>query len=133
MPDTDKSKEKKSLSSLFAKKETDSEPKEKKSFSSLFAKKETDSEPKEKKSFSSLFAKKETDSEPKEKKSISSLFAKKEKPVFEEPPQVLELPPFETEFEVVDRYWLTLPYAYANLYRDNYGHVHYQMVEPKLS
>ena len=65
------------------------EPKEKKTFSSLFAKKETE-EPKEKKSLSSLFAKKETDSEPKEKKSFSSLFAKKEKPVFEEPPQVLE-------------------------------------------
>ena len=128
-------KEKKSFSSLFAKKETeDSEPKEKKSFSSLFAKKETESEPKEKKSLSSLFAKKETeDSEQKEKKSFSSLFAKKEKPVFEEPPVVLELPPFETEYEVVDRYWLTPPYAYANLYRDNYGNVHYQMVEPKLT
>ena len=130
--DAAEGKEKKSLSSLFAKKETE-EPKEKKSLSSLFAKKETDSEPKEKKSFSSLFAKKETDSEPKEKKSFSSLFAKKEKPVFEEPPQVLELPPFETEFEVVDRYWLTPPYAYANLYRDSFGNVHYQMVEPKLT
>ena len=108
------------------------EGKEKKSLSSLFAKKETE-EPKEKKSLSSLFAKKETDSEPKEKKSFSSLFAKKEKPVFEEPPQVLELPPFETEFEVVDRYWLTPPYAYANLYRDSFGNVHYQMVEPKLT
>ena len=101
--------------------------------SPLFAKKETgDTEP-EKKSFASLFAKKETgDAEP-EKKSFASLFAKKEKPVFEEPPQVLELPPFETEYEVVDRYWLTPPYAYANLYRDHYGHIHYQMVEPKLT
>ena len=130
-------KEKKSLSSLFVKKESadSAEPKEKKSFSSLFAKDSADSaEPKEKKSLSSLFVKKETEeTEPKEKKSFSSLFAKKEKPVFEEPPVVLELPPFETEFEVVDRYWLTPPYAYANLYRDNYGHVHYQMVEPKLT
>ena len=129
-------KEKKSFSSLFTKKETEeTEPKEKKSFSSLFTKKETEeTEPKEKKSLSSLFTKKETeDAEPKEKKSFASLFAKKEKPVFEEPPQILELPPFETEFEVVDRYWLTPPYAYANLYRDNFGNVHYQMVEPKLT
>ena len=113
MPDTDKPKEKKSFSSLFAKKEiNETEPKEKKSLSSLFAKKETDG------------------NEP--KKSLLSLLMG-EKPVFEEPPQVLELPPFETEFEVVDRYWLTPPYAYANLYRDEYGHVHYQMVEPKLT
>ena len=129
----DREPEKKSFASLFAKKETGDREPEKKSFASLFAKKETgDTEP-EKKSFASLFAKKETgDAEP-EKKSFASLFAKKEKPVFEEPPQVLELPPFETEYEVVDRYWLTPPYAYANLYRDNYGHVHYQMVEPKLT
>ncbi|MBQ2772041.1 MAG: type II/IV secretion system ATPase subunit [Methanocorpusculum sp.] len=113
MPDTDKPKEKKTFSSLFAKKETnETEPKEKKTLSSLFAKKETDG------------------NEP--KKSLLSLLMG-EKPVFEEPPQVLELPPFETEFEVVDRYWLTPPYAYANLYRDEYGHVHYQMVEPKLT
>ena len=133
---TGEPKEKKSLSSLFAKKESDdsAEPKEKKSLSSLFAKKETEeTEPKEKKSLSSLFAKKETEAAEPEKKFFASLFAKKEKPVFEEPPVVLELPPFETEFEVVDRYWLTPPYAYANLYRDNYGHVHYQMVEPKLT
>ena len=125
--------EKKSFASLFAKKETgDAEP-EKKSFASLFAKKETgDAEP-EKKSFASLFAKKETGNTEPEKKSFASLFAKKEKPVFEEPPQVLELPPFETEYEVVDRYWLTPPYAYANLYRDSFGNVHYQMVEPKLT
>ena len=128
-----KKTEPKKRSSLFAKKETgDAEP-EKKSFASLFAKKETGDREPEKKSLASLFAKKETgDAEP-EKKSFSSLFAKKEKPVFEEPPQVLELPPFETEYEVVDRYWLTPPYAYANLYRDSFGNVHYQMVEPKLT
>lgn len=81
-------------------------PKEKKSFSSLFANKETgETEPKEKKSLPSIFANKETDgSEP--KKSLLSLLMG-EKPVFEEPPRVLELTPFETEFEVVDRYWLT--------------------------
>ena len=129
----DREPEKKSFASLFAKKEAgDTEP-EKKSFASLFAKKETgDTEP-EKKSFASLFAKKETGNTEPEKKSFASLFAKKEKPVFEEPPQVLELPPFETEYEVVDRYWLTPPYAYANLYRDSFGNVHYQMVEPKLT
>ena len=128
-----KKTEPKKRPSLFAKKETgDAEP-EKKSFASLFAKKETgDAEP-EKKSFASLFAKKETGNTEPEKKSFASLFAKKEKPVFEEPPQVLELPPFETEYEVVDRYWLTPPYAYANLYRDSFGNVHYQMVEPKLT
>ena len=132
---TDKPKEKKSFSSLFAKREEGSTlSSEKKPFSSLFTKKEegsTDSS--EKKTLSSLFTKKEEDStDSSEKKSIFSLL-KGEKPVFEEPPQVLELPPFETEYEIVDRYWLTPPYAYANLYRDHYGHVHYQMVEPKLT
>ena len=132
---TDKPKEKKSFSSLFAKREEGSTPSsEKKTLSSLFTKKEEGSTPSsEKKTLSSLFTKKEegsTDSS--EKKSIFSLL-KGEKPVFEEPPQVLELPPFETEYEIVDRYWLTPPYAYANLYRDYYGHVHYQMVEPKLT
>ena len=114
-------------------KQTD-KPKEKKTLSSLFAKREEGSTPSsEKKTLSSLFTKKEegsTDSS--EKKSIFSLL-KGEKPVFEEPPQVLELPPFETEYEIVDRYWLTPPYAYANLYRDSFGNVHYQMVEPKLT
>ena len=113
------------------------ESKEKKSLSSLFAKKASDdsAESKEKPSLSSLFVKKasaEPTEKPKEKKSLLSLL-KGEKTVFEEPPQVLELPPFETEYEIVDRYWLTPPYSYANLYRDNYGHVHYQMVEPKLT
>ena len=87
--------------------------------------------PKEKKTFSSLFAKKETDSTGSIKSILSLL--RGEKTVFEEPPKVLELPPFETEYEIVDRYWLTPPYAYANLYRDEYGHIHYQMVEPKLT
>ena len=128
-----KKTEPKKRPSLFAKKEAGDREPEKKSFASLFAKKETgDAEP-EKKSFASLFAKKETGDREPEKKSFASLFAKKEKPVFEEPPQVLELPPFETEYEVVDRYWLTPPYAYANLYRDSFGNVHYQMVEPKLT
>lgn len=62
---------------------------------------------KEMKFLSSIFVKKET-SETEPKKSLISIF-KGEKPVFEEPPQVLELPPFETEYEVVDRYWLTPP------------------------
>ena len=113
------------------------EMKVKNSLSSLFAKKASDdsAESKEKNSLSSLFVKKasaEPTEKPKEKKSLLSLL-KGEKTVFEEPPQVLELPPFETEYEIVDRYWLTPPYSYANLYRDNYGHVHYQMVEPKLT
>jgi len=67
--------------------------------------------------------------------SIKSLLSGKpeQKTVFEEPPQVLHLPPFETEYEILDRYWLTPPYAYANIYRDEYDNVHYQMVEPKLN
>ncbi len=67
--------------------------------------------------------------------SIKSLLSGKpeQKTVFEEPPQVLHLPPFETEYEILDRYWLTPPYAYANIYRDGYDNVHYQMVEPKLN
>lgn len=56
-----------------------------------------------------------------------------EKIVFEEPPVVLELPPFETEYEVLDRYWLNPPYAYVNIYRDTHDEIHYQMIEPKLS
>ena len=56
-----------------------------------------------------------------------------EKKVFEEPPQVLHLSPFETKYEILDRYWLTPPYAYDNIYRDEYDNVHYQMIEPKLN
>ena len=52
---------------------------------------------------------------------------------FEEPPQVLHLSPFETKYEILDRYWLTPPYAYDNIYRDEYDNVHYQMIEPKLN
>lgn len=72
--------------------------------------------------------------EPKKKSSLSlnKLFAKKEKTVFEKPPEILELPPFETKHRVLDRYWLTPPYAYANLYADEYNRVHYSIVEPKL-
>lgn len=61
------------------------------------------------------------------------LGTKKEKPVFREPPEVINLPPFETEYEVLDRYWLIPPYAYTNIYQDTYNHVHYQIVEPKLT
>jgi len=53
-------------------------------------------------------------------------------PVFEEPPQILELPPFETEYEVLDRYWLVPPHSYTNIYRDERSHIHYQVCEPKL-
>ncbi len=76
---------------------------------------------------------------PAEKEEISfnfkSLLSGKneEKKIFEEPPQVLNLPPWDTEYEILDRYWLTPPYAYANIYRDGYDNVHYQMVEPKLN
>ena len=34
--------------------------------------------------------------------------------------------PSDTEYEILDRYWLTPPYAYANIYRDGYDNVHYQ-------
>ena len=73
---------------------------------------------------------------PKKPPSASNLFCPEnlnKRTVFEEPPQVLHLPPFETEYEILDRYWLTPPYAYANIYRDGYDNVHYQMVEPKLN
>ncbi len=116
---------------------------EKKSFfGSLFAKKpETDpvfeEEPDSKKSpgFGKLFSGKD-DTLTEEKKSFfGSLFAKKPEadPVFEEKPQVVELPPFETEYEVLDRYWLTPPFSYANIYRDDVSHIHYQIIEPKIS
>lgn len=59
--------------------------------------------------------------------------APSEKIFFEEPPQELELPPFETEYEVLDRYWLTPPYSYVNIYRDELAHIHYQIIEPTLS
>ncbi|WP_338095676.1 type II/IV secretion system ATPase subunit [Methanorbis rubei] len=34
---------------------------------------------------------------------------------------------------MLDRYWLTPPYAYANIYRDEVSHIHYEIVEPKIS
>ncbi|WP_338093465.1 type II/IV secretion system ATPase subunit [Methanorbis furvi] len=46
---------------------------------------------------------------------------------------ILELPEFATEHEVLDRYWLTPPYAYTNIYRDEVSHIHYEIVEPKIS
>ena len=66
---------------------------------------------------------------------LKSFFSGKntEKIVFAEPPEVLELPPFETEYEILDRYWLNPPYAYANIYRDEYTHIQYQIIEPKLT
>ncbi|MCQ2355503.1 MAG: type II/IV secretion system ATPase subunit, partial [Methanocorpusculum sp.] len=68
--------------------------------------------------------------------SLGNLFEKKsaeKKIVFAEPPRILEFPPFETAYEVLDRYWLTPPYAYTNIYRDDVSHIHYQVIEPKIS
>lgn len=58
---------------------------------------------------------------------------KKNKPVFAKTPEIIHLPEFETDYNVLDRYWLNPPFAYANIYQDEYSHIHYQMVEPKLS
>lgn len=66
--------------------------------------------------------------------SLKNIFSeKKTEPIaFVEPPMILELPPFETHHEVLERYWLTPPYAYANIYRDEVEHIHYEVVEPKI-
>ena len=66
---------------------------------------------------------------------IRNLFAgkHKESPVFEEPPTVLELPSYEGEGKLLDRYWLSPPFAYTNIYQDAISHIHYEIIEPALS
>jgi len=66
--------------------------------------------------FGGIFKKKETDSDT----------------IFEKNPELVDLPPFETDEEILDRYWLTPPFAYANIYQDKMARIHYQLVEPLL-
>lgn len=68
---------------------------------------------------------------------LKSIFEKKSAAdpeiIFEVPPEILKFPPFETRYEVLDRYWLTPPYAYANIYQDDVSHIHYEIIEPKVT
>ena len=61
------------------------------------------------------------------------LFSKKQQQDTAEPPIVLELPPFETEDEILSRYWLTPPHAHAVITRDAHSNLCYHVIEPKVT
>lgn len=61
------------------------------------------------------------------------LFSKKQQQDTEEPPIVLELPPYETADEILSRYWLTPPHAHAVITRDAYSNLCYHVIEPKIT
>ncbi len=52
---------------------------------------------------------------------------------FVEPPIILEIPPYETNDELLDQYWLTPPHAYVTILKDRKDHIRYLITEPKLS
>lgn len=53
--------------------------------------------------------------------------------VFNEEPVPVELPPYTGPGTLIEQYWLTAPFAYANIYRLEGSGIYYQMVEPKLT
>ena len=61
------------------------------------------------------------------------LFSKKQQQDTAEPPIVLELPPYETEDEILSRYWLTPPHAHAVITRDAHNALCYHVIEPKIA
>ena len=61
------------------------------------------------------------------------LFSRKQQPEPEKPPIVLELPPYETEDEILSRYWLTPPHAHAVVTRDAHNALCYHVIEPKIA
>jgi len=62
-----------------------------------------------------------------------SFFKKSPSRIFVEPPIVLEIPPYETDDELLDQYWLTPPHAYVTILKDRKDHIRYLITEPKLS
>ncbi|MDO5846588.1 MAG: type II/IV secretion system ATPase subunit, partial [Methanocorpusculum sp.] len=50
-----------------------------------------------------------------------------------ETPAVLEVPPYEGEGTLLDRYWLTPPFAYANIIEGEAGRILYEVIEPKIT
>ena len=61
------------------------------------------------------------------------LFSKKQQQDTAEPPIVLELPSYETEDEILSRYWLTPPHAHAVITRDAHSNLCYHVIEPKIT
>lgn len=53
--------------------------------------------------------------------------------VFNEEPVSVELPPYTGPGTLIEQYWLTAPFAYANIYRLEGSGIYYQIVEPKLT
>ena len=49
------------------------------------------------------------------------------------PPIILELPPYETEEEILSRYWLTPPHAHAVVTRNIHNTLCYHIIEPKIT
>lgn len=60
-------------------------------------------------------------------------FSRKETPVFEEPPVELALPHFETDEEVLTKYWLTAPHSFVTICKDDRNRLHYYITEPSLT
>lgn len=66
------------------------------------------------------------------KKIIGALITQEKKTEFNEA-EIIELPPYEGREKLLEQYWLTPPFAYANLFQDKFSHSHYEIIEPKIT